>query len=137
MRIQVTGLPRPRFLLLLAIVVAGAVLHRGRREAPAPEGLWASPSPLAHTASVPLFVRASDLSFTLAEAQTVQVGVYDASGGLVRRFPASTFPPGNHTISWDHRDERGREVAGGFYLARFDFGGAWSSRRLLWIGGMP
>jgi hypothetical protein len=134
---RVTGLPRPRFLVLLAIVAAGGLLHHGRHETPAPEGLWASAAPLAHTASVPLFVRASELSFSLAESQTVEVDVFDASGRLVRRFPASTFPPGDHAISWDHCNERGREVAGGFYLARFDFGGAWSARRLLWTSGMP
>ncbi|MFN8177736.1 MAG: FlgD immunoglobulin-like domain containing protein [bacterium] len=134
---QVTGLPRPSFLLVLAAVGAGAVLHYRHRPAPAADGLWASPAPLAHTASVPFFVRASDLSFTLAEAQTVEVDVYDASGRRVRRFPASMFSPGDHAISWDRLDEHGREVAAGFYTARFDFGSTWSARRLLWIGGMP
>ena len=134
---QVTGLPRPSFVLVLAAVGAGAVLHCRHRPASAAEGLWANPGAPAHTASVPFFVQASDLSFTLAEAQTVEVDVYDASGAHVRRFAPSMFSPGDHAISWDRLDDHGREVAAGFYTARFDFGGAWSARRLLWIGGMP
>ena len=134
---KITGLPHPKLLVFLAVVAAGALAHRAKHESVPADGVWASPSPVAHTASVPLFEHASDLAFALSEAQTVAVDVYDASGGCVRRFPASTFPPGDHSISWDGRDDHGREVSAGFYLARFDFGGAWSVRRLLWIGGMP
>jgi hypothetical protein len=144
MTFRVSGAPRPGLLILLAIVAWGAWSRLGRHEAPAADGVWVTPTPAAHTARVPFsfsrldpWARTKELSFVLTEAQTVGVSVYDASGRLVRRVPPATFPAGRFAIPWDERDEQGREVARGVYFARYDFGGAWSLRRLLFVGGMP
>lgn len=141
MTIRVTGLPRPSLVIFLALIALGAWAHRPRREPAEREGVWAAPSPIAHTASVPFslarfdpFAREKPLEFVLSEAQTVEIGVYDAQGILVKHYAAATFPRGRHSIPWDEIDARGREVPRGVYFVRYDFGGAWTLRRLLLIG---
>lgn len=44
--------------------------------------------------------------------------VYDASGRMVRRLHGGTLPAGETAVSWDGRDEVGRELPAGVYLGR-------------------
>ena len=143
MMIRVTGAPRRSIIVFLALLAWGAWSHRSRPAPAEAQGVWAAPAPFVHTASVPFslarlnpFRRAKELEFVLSEAQTVEIGVYDAQGILVWHYAAATFPPGRRSIPWNACDARGREVARGVYLVRYDFGGAWSLRRLLLVGGM-
>jgi hypothetical protein len=144
MRIVWHGLPRPGLVLLLAIVVAGAMARRASVSA-ASDGEWGSPSPVRHTATVPWltvcgldpFERGKELSFSLGEAQEVYVSVWSAAGSLVRDWPAAVYPRGDFAFYWDGARNDGREVPAGVYVVRYDFGGVWSARRLLVIGGMP
>ena len=82
------------------------------------------------------FHRAKELEFVLTEAQTVEIGVYDAQGVLLKHYPPATFPPGRQTLSWDGCDTRGHEVPRGMYLVRNEFGSARTLRRVLLVGGM-
>jgi len=59
------------------------------------------------------------LRFTLPKHATVSLAVFDASGRRVRQLAAGTFSAGEHTVSWDLRDEAGRAVSAGLYFARF------------------
>jgi glucose/arabinose dehydrogenase len=59
------------------------------------------------------------LSYTLARAAEVRLDVYDATGRRVRTVTGATaLPPGSHQATWDGRDDDGRAVASGVYLAR-------------------
>lgn len=53
-----------------------------------------------------------------SSATEVSVGVYDASGQLLRRIDLGTQPGGLVEFSWDGRDESGRPVAAGTYELR-------------------
>ncbi len=46
------------------------------------------------------------------------VVVFDIAGRLVRRLHRGALTPGVHHFSWDGRDDAGREVDAGVYLAR-------------------
>ena len=66
------------------------------------------------------------LSFGLAgtAAQPVSITVHDARGRLVRRLLQASLEPGPQAVAWDGRDDSGRALAAGVYLARISAGEA-------------
>jgi hypothetical protein len=67
----------------------------------------------------------------LPRAGRVEVAVYDAAGQRVRTLVEGWLPAGVHALSWDGRDEGGREVGSGVYLARLRAGGAEDLRKMM------
>jgi len=57
------------------------------------------------------------LPFYLPEEAEVRLRVYDLLGRPVRTLAAEELVPGSHARTWKGRDEAGREVAAGLYLA--------------------
>jgi len=47
-----------------------------------------------------------------------EIAVYDVNGRLIRRLASGPREAGEHRLSWDGRDEAGRSVASGVYLAQ-------------------
>lgn len=70
------------------------------------------------------------LRFELADAGMVQLAVYDACGRRVRTLLDASLAPGSHEVVWDGRDEGGRDVGSGLYLARLECGGRISVARM-------
>ena len=64
------------------------------------------------------------LSFVLggAQAQPVTITVHDARGRLVRSLLQAPLEPGRQAVAWDGRDDGGRNLAAGVYLARIRAG---------------
>ena len=58
------------------------------------------------------------IEYRLPSATPVTIEVFNAAGMLVRRMVEGPQAPGRHSTTWDGRDERGREMASGVYLAR-------------------
>lgn len=81
--------------------------------ASAPRALAVSPNPARG---------ACTLRFTLAAPGEGVLEVYDSGGRRVRRVAAGTFARGPNAIEWDGRDDEGRPVAAGVYLARLAAG---------------
>jgi hypothetical protein len=73
------------------------------------------------------------LKFTLAEAVVVELSVYDLHGGLVKTLAAQKFSVGEHVVIWDGRDNNGRTVSSGAYLARMKAGRFVQTHRLLLV----
>jgi subtilisin family serine protease/subtilisin-like proprotein convertase family protein len=72
------------------------------------------------------------VSFDLAHDGPVRVDVFDVRGRLVRRLAEGSLPAGRQTVVWDGRDDVGREVASGTYLARLTAdGGRQMSKMML------
>ena len=59
------------------------------------------------------------LRYAVPEAQRVRLAIYDILGRPVRILVDEVRPMGVHEIVWDGRDSRGRSVASGVYLYRF------------------
>jgi hypothetical protein len=69
--------------------------------------------------------------FTLAQEGRARVEILDLAGRRVRRLLDSDLPAGAHSAVWDGRDDAGRAMAGGVYLARFQSGSVTGIARLV------
>ncbi len=63
------------------------------------------------------------IEYDLPGAGAVRLAVFDLAGRLVRTLIDASLPQGSYEVVWDGRDESGREVGSGSYLARLEFGG--------------
>jgi Peptidase family C25/FlgD Ig-like domain len=63
----------------------------------------------------------------------VELVVFDAQGRTVRTLLRSRLAPGQHAIPWDGRDDRGRPVASGVYVARITADGLRAQHKLTLI----
>ena len=69
---------------------------------------------------------------TTASNETMELGIYNVSGRIVRRL-AQAAPPGGGfgSIAWDGRDSQGRRAADGVYFLRLRGGGVDDSRQIV------
>jgi len=70
-------------------------------------------APWPNPASADAFFR-----FALPAEAEVALQVYDVRGRLLQTVTEGTLPAGEHTLAWNGRDQTGRRVAMGLYLAR-------------------
>jgi hypothetical protein len=95
---------------------AAAPTGVGAADAPVPPVSLGAPrpNPLHPVAIIP---------FTIASDGAVDLGIYDAAGRLVRRLFAGSLASGNHTMSWDGRDETGQRLPSGQYFCTLEVDG--------------
>jgi flagellar hook assembly protein FlgD len=58
------------------------------------------------------------ISYYVGRRADVELGVYDATGSLVRTLASGSATPGLRTAVWNRADNRGRRVASGTYFYR-------------------
>ncbi len=73
----------------------------------------------------------TEISFGLARASRVTLGVYDLAGRLVQVVARGDYPAGSHSVRWDGRDASGREVASAVYICRLETETGVLTRRML------
>ncbi|HKQ56780.1 MAG TPA: FlgD immunoglobulin-like domain containing protein [Candidatus Eisenbacteria bacterium] len=78
----------------------------------------------------PLFDRTT-LRFSLPQAMSVALRVYDIRGNLVRTLGDRGFEPGPQAVQWDATDDRGARVAAGVYFFRLEAPGRTLRRKLV------
>ena len=71
------------------------------------------------------------LAFTLARGADVRLKVLDAQGRQVRTLADGAWAAGAASVAWDLRDDSGRRIAPGLYLARLRTGSASATRRVI------
>lgn len=89
-----------------------------------------------HPAAPNPFNPATTLRFELETENQVDLRIFDTSGRLVRVLVSGqTFSKGEHRLRWDGRDNSGRAVGSGVYLAKLIGNGAGrvGSQRLVLI----
>lgn len=64
------------------------------------------------------FNPATTLRFRTSSPGPVGLAIHDARGRRVRALLTESLPAGDHAVRWDGRDDAGRAVAAGVYLAR-------------------
>jgi len=85
-------------------------LHTGVSEAPAVQ-----PVEFRTVGANPVVGR-SAVRFSLPKAAEVSLRVYSSSGALVRTLASGQLPSGTNEVSWNLRDDAGRQVGSGLYL---------------------
>lgn len=65
----------------------------------------------------------SHFALTLPARADVTVDIHDARGARIQRVFSGNLDGGEHTLTWDRRDEQGRVVASGVYFVRAQIGG--------------
>lgn len=65
---------------------------------------------------------AGTLRFRLPAPARVELAVFDAAGRRVVKLASRAFEAGDHAVAWDRRDDAGRRVGPGVYLARLKAG---------------
>ena len=67
------------------------------------------------------FNPATTIQFTLAQKTHVSLLIYDLSGCLVKRLLANEIKnAGDHKVTWDGRNDRGKRVASGVYFCMLE-----------------
>jgi flagellar hook assembly protein FlgD len=79
------------------------------------------------------FIERTTISFYLPEAGEVEIGVYNVLGRRLRLLESGWLPEGDHELGWDGRDNDGRKLASGAYVARIRAKGEQLTRTLLLI----
>jgi hypothetical protein len=79
------------------------------------------------------FGSGTKVRFGLAEASDVALAIYDAGGRRVAILADGPAGPGEFVTTWDSRDDDGRPVAPGLYVARLVVGGAVRTEKMILV----
>jgi hypothetical protein len=71
------------------------------------------------------------IGYSVEEETHVTLSVYNIAGELVSKLVDNSMSTGNHSVTWNGRDEFGRSVAGGVYLCRIQAGEFQQTIRML------
>ena len=81
------------------------------------------PNPFNPSTTISFEVRKPSIGYTL--------DIYDIRGARVRRLAQGFLGRGRHSVSFDGKDERGRDLASGTYLLRLSGEGESQTRKML------
>ncbi len=73
------------------------------------------------------------VAFSLARGGPVRIDVFDVRGRLVRRLVDGPLPAGPQSVAWDGRDDAGRDLASGTYVARLAADGVVQMDKMLLV----
>ena len=79
------------------------------------------------------FNNSTVINYRLPEAGSVRLIIYDGLGKTIRVLLNEFESSGEHTVSWDGKDDSGDVVASGVYLYRLDAGNRSESRSMLML----
>ncbi|MSS73373.1 MAG: T9SS type A sorting domain-containing protein [Candidatus Latescibacteria bacterium] len=77
------------------------------------------------------FNPSTTVRYALAQDGETRLTVYNLSGQVVRRLVSGRQQIGRYAVVWDGRDEAGRGVASGIYIARLDAGAVRQAQKML------
>jgi hypothetical protein len=76
------------------------------------------------------FRSATTIPFTLTEATSVRLVIYDLAGRRIQTLVDRKYPEGEYSAEWDGRDASGQLVSSGVYLCRIQTGSYVQTRRV-------
>ena len=95
----------------------------------------AVPPPVARTLALESYPNpfnpSTTLTFTLSKAQAIELAIYDSRGRRVRTLLSGQRESGVNAVVWDGRDDEGRALVSGIYLARATGAAALGSDKLV------
>jgi hypothetical protein len=87
-------------------------------EPPGVEGRTPKPPYALYKASPSVIRDQARISYYVGRQANVELGVYDATGSLVKSLASGVVTPGERSATWNRTDNRGRRVADGTYFYR-------------------
>ena len=78
----------------------------------------------------PVAARAT-MRFGLPRAGSVSLAIYDGTGARVRTLVNGERAAGEHTATWDGRDDGGRRLGAGAYFVKLSHGGQEATQRVV------
>jgi hypothetical protein len=79
------------------------------------------------------FNPSTTISFALPRAADVSLAVYNILGSKIRTLVSDHLPAGDHVVSWDGTDTKGKAVASGVYFCRIVAGEYRESRAMVLV----
>jgi hypothetical protein len=76
---------------------------------------------------------ATDIKFTLAADERIELSIYDLSGRAVRSLARGTFSAGTNRVHWDGLDSNGRPAAAGIYMVRLKGTRTQATHNVVWM----
>ncbi len=110
---------------MLVVVEEQAYEIRANAQGSRPVLLQNAPNPFNASTVISFLI-----PFRLAN-ETTHLSIYNLTGQLVRVLQLDAQQAGEHSLSWDGRDDYGRTVASGVYIYRLNVGGWAVHRRML------
>ncbi len=90
------------------------------------------PLPTAYYQNYPNpFNPETTLAFSLGDAQSVNLSIFNVKGEKVKTLVDADFAPGRYEILWNGTDAKGRTVASGLYFSRFQAGSKVSIKKMM------
>ena len=77
------------------------------------------------------FNPSTTIPFSLEKEEIVKLGIYDATGRLVRTLEDGAMPAGPHLAVWDGQDARGQSAATGVYFVRLVAGSFETTQKIV------
>lgn len=75
----------------------------------------------------------TQIGFDLPRAGRTEIRIHDARGRLVRTLVNEKRPAGRQSVTWDGRDESGRELSSGVYFYSLTAPGVDENRRMILV----
>lgn len=73
----------------------------------------------------------TSIRFALSRPSRIRLLVFDVSGARVRSLADRAMPAGEHHVTWDGTNDRGRELASGAYFYRLEADGEVQAKKLI------
>lgn len=70
------------------------------------------------------------IQFSCAKNSSINIEIYNITGQFVRSFGTIDYPAGDHSVTWDSKDDIGNSVSSGVYFYRI------KSADFCWLGEM-
>lgn len=77
------------------------------------------------------FNPSTTVAYELPSEAVVSIVIFDALGQEVRRLVSESMAAGRYTVQWDARDNLGRSVGSGVYIAKIEAGSYSASQKML------
>jgi len=75
----------------------------------------------------------ANISYELPKKVRISLKIYDGVGRLVKILISETHEPGYYTITWNGKNNLGKEVPNGIYFCRLEIGGGRTVEKLVFI----
>jgi hypothetical protein len=87
--------------------------------------------PFLASAAPSLFQTSTSIEYGITKDEHVNLSVYDASGRMVRILAKGEMKAGSYTVTWNGRDDLGRQLSSGVYFYKLETEELSASRKVV------